>query len=78
MLALDLSLGASLTLRAMAAGNTDTKNLSETYEIRTPKPFRAADLLAKIRDLTADRDSLPEDVQHESSALRLDPVLEHV
>jgi signal transduction histidine kinase/CheY-like chemotaxis protein len=42
------------------------------------KPFRAADLLAKIRDLTEHEHSFAEDVQHESSALGLRPVLEHV
>jgi signal transduction histidine kinase/CheY-like chemotaxis protein len=42
------------------------------------KPFRAADLLAKIRHLTDDRESFADDVQDESAALRSVPMLEHV
>jgi two-component system sensor histidine kinase/response regulator len=42
------------------------------------KPFRAADLLAIIQRLTNDGDLFAEHVQHQASALRRIPVLEHV
>jgi len=42
------------------------------------KPFRAADLLAIIQRLTNNGDLFAENVQHQASALRRIPVLEHV
>ena len=42
------------------------------------KPFRALDLLPKIRQLTGREPSLPQDVQHEPAPLGTVPVLEDV